>query len=595
MNDLAETFRLLDGRVGWDPQPDGGLAGLAVDAGTLRLGPLRPAGQTAGAALATRLARSGDGSWWLGTPSGICVLGPCDEAFRCWRRTPAAVAGLAVRGRMLAAVLGSGAVLVLDIPAAYLAGQAAVPGAVSARFAADRLMVAGRRGRLTWLDFSGLRRPGPPGTGVPPPVPLPPGVTVYRDGFLIEGRGAFDMSGRNLDESSLGPPPATVRRRGQYLSLPLDSGRAGCRWHRIRLDASVPPGTDLDVAFATTDGPAAGRTPPPVPPGPWSSWPPGDPDPADWFTIGSGVTDSTLQVAPGRYGYLRIRMTGDGTASPAVRQVRLDLPRRTSLGLLPAVYSQDPLARDFTERFLSLFDAHLEELDDVLDRRGALLDADALPDAALGWLGGLIGIGFEVSMPAERRRALLRAAPDLYRRRGTPGGLADTLRIALGVSAGIEELGTSRPWGALGSARLGSVRLFGRSRVRVRLGSSRLGRAVLNSSPRPDDDAVLAGASRIRVHTGPGTDRALVERVVRSQSPAHVVATVHVATPGFAAGLMRAGIDTVLVPPEPAVLGRAVLGRRGVLRRGRSPAAARVAGASIVVGAGEPANTSGTE
>jgi phage tail-like protein len=304
------------------------------------------------------------------------------------------------------------------------------------------------------------------------------------------------------------------------------------------------------------------------------------------MVLGPGVTDSALRVAPGRFGYLRIRLTGDGTATPVVRQVRVDLPRRTSLALLPAVYAQDPLARDFTERFLGLFDAHLEDLDDVLDRRGALLDADALPDAALGWLGGLVGTGFEATMPAERRRELLRAAPRLYRRRGTPDGLAETLRIALGVTAAIEELGPARPWGAVGSARLGAVRLFGRSRTRVRLGGSRLGAAVLHATGNPDDDAVVAGAHQIRVHVGPGADPSAVARVVRSQSPAHLVATVRVARPGFVAGLLHVGVDTALVAPDPAVVGGAVLGRRGVLRRGRAPAAARVVGRAYVVGAG---------
>ena len=233
---------------------------------------------------------------------------------------------------------------------------------------------------------------------------------------------------------------------------------------------------------------------------------------------------------------------------------------------------------DFTERFLGVFDAWLEQVDDTIARRDALLDADALPNDALGWLASLIGIGFEAEMPPQRRRALLAAAPDLHRRRGTPSGLLDTLRVALGVSAWLEERGTHRPWGAVGSARLGGVRLFGRSTARVHLGTSRLGRARLVSGGDPDLDAVRADASRVIVNlpsvddAGRRVDTALVSRVVRSQSPAHIATTVAVArgATGFVTGLARVGVDTTLSRPAPAVVGRMGVGRHGVVASGRA-------------------------
>jgi phage tail-like protein len=279
-----------------------------------------------------------------------------------------------------------------------------------------------------------------------------------------------------------------------------------------------------------------------------------------------------------------VRLTSDGSATPAVHQIRLDLPRRTSLDDLPAVYGADPVARDFSERFLSLFDAELEDSDEVVARRAALLDASALPDDALGWLAGLIGVGFEAEMSVEQRRALIDRAPELFRRRGTPRGLVDLLSVALGVQATVEELGPDRPWGAVGTARVGSVRLFGRSRARMRLGTSRLGRAPLNARGNPDDDARLAGANRIRVHVAAGAPRDLVERVVRSQTPAHVLARVHASEPGFALSRLRLGVDTVLLAPAPAVAGRVRLGREGVLRGGRAARATAVVGRPLIVG-----------
>jgi phage tail-like protein len=428
------------------------------------------------------------------------------------------------------------------------------------------VITSDRIGRITHLDRSGLvcrteDTCQPAEHALPRPVV--PGVTSGTEGFCLPARGCYDWDGRPTGVVEP-DPPANLVTSGEYLSLPLDSGVPGCRWHRLRLDADLPAGTTLRVAVATTDGSPVDH----------------QPHADDWFEIDSGTTDVLLRTPPGRWAYLRVRMTGDGRHGPVLHHVRLDLPRRTGLDHLPAVYAEDPRVRDFSERFVGLFDAWLEEVDDVLDRRADLFDAAALPDDALGWLSGLIGVGFEAEMPVERRRRLLATAPELYRRRGTPGGLLDTLRIALGITAVVEELGSTRPWGAVGTARLGEVRLFGRSTARVRLGSSRLGRAHMVGDGDPDLDAVRAGAHRIRVHLPPLTDdgqrvdAALVARVVRSQTPAHLATALTAPRPGFVTGRVRLGVDTVLTAPLPAVLSRTGpsrigLGRTGVISRGR--------------------------
>jgi phage tail-like protein len=413
----------------------------------------------------------------------------------------------------------------------------------------------------------------------------PTGVTRATErGFCVQQRGCFDWDGADLDPADLGPGGDRYATQGQYLSEALDSGIPNCRWHRVRIDADVPGSTTLQISIATTDGPTAKRTPQDASKGLWKDFSPGDPHPTDWFEVGPGVLDVTIRAAPGQQAYVRVRLTGDGTATPSVHQIRLDLPRHTSLDDLPAVFSEDLAARDFSERFLTLFDAQLEEVDEIVARRHALLDADALPDDALGWLAGLLGVGFEAAMSVAQRRALVAAAPELYRRRGTPSGLIKTLEVALGITAVVQELGPERPWGAVGGARLGVLRLFGRSTARVRLGTSRLGTAPLISRGNPDDDARLAGVHRIVVSVGPGSDRELVERVVRSQTPAHVVATVRIHEPGFALADLRLGLDTVLVAPAPAVAGAIRLGRGGVLRRGRAPSALAVVGEPLIFG-----------
>lgn len=617
------TFRLLDDRVGWEPRAPDGLSAVAIVDGAVELA--RTATGTSPDVLPPpQLAWMCETcTWWLATADGVLRLDPCDREFVPWRSGDGAAVAVAARGVRLAVVRADGAVEVWDTLSGSQVGSAAVAGATAAGLTPwGTLLVGDGGGVLHELDLSGLRcgavatsgpvrrvgftATGPCATlvlhedgsfervtggavepaGPPPFADLPASrVTVATPlGFCLRDRGCFGWDGAAIDAYLLPPAGDRYERLGQYLSEPLDSAIGGCRWHRVRVDADVPAGTSVRVAVATTDGPAGGRPAQPAPADPWSAFPPGDPHATDWVEAAPGVTDVALTTPPGRCAYVRLRLTSDGDATPAVHQVRLDLPRRTSLDDLPAVFSDDPDARDFSERFLSLFDAQLEELDEVVARRDALLDAAALPDDALAWLAGLIGLGFESEMTVEQRRALIAAAPSLYRRRGTPSGLVDTLAVATGVPATVQELGPERPWGAAGSARLGGFRLFGRSRARVRLGASRLGSAPLVSRGDPDDDAQLAGANRIVVVVPPGSPRALVERVVRSQTPAHVVATVRVPEPGFVLTQLHVGIDTVLLAPAPAVVGDLRLGRGGVLAGGRAGSSAAVVGRPLIVG-----------
>jgi phage tail-like protein len=577
------TYRLLGGPAGWDPRPDDGLDGLALVDGALVLA--GSAGGGTAPSLPDLLAWSArDRTWWLGGSFGVRRWGPCDEVPGAPWPLRRPVLALAAGDGLLVVLLrnGRGTVLILDSRTGFQYGEADVPGATGVAVVDGAVAVVDSRGRVAHLDRSGLvcrteETCLPPTRALPRPAAA--GAHAIADAagkpvaYHVPGHGWVDPDGRPVD-----PPTeswAAEDTVGTYRSLPLDSTVPACRWHRVRVDADVPSGTSVRVAVATSDAPPDDH----------------EPHAVDWFDIGAGVTDALLRTPPGRWAFLRVRLAGDSRRTPVLHGIRLELPRRTGVDDLPAVFSEDPRARDFTERFVGLFDAWLEDVDDVLDRRAALLDPAALPDDALGWLGGLIGLGFEAEMPVSRRRELLAAAPDLYRRRGTPQGLLDTVRIALGVSATVEEPARQRPWGAVGSSRLGAVRLFGRSDARFRLGTSRLGRAPMVAQGDPDLDALRAGTHRVRVHLPPVTDDGatvdtpLVARVVRSQAPAHLVTTV--AAPsgtGYAAGTARVGVDTVLTVPDPAVLGgatrddsperrsaaaRTVLSRHGVVAPGR--------------------------
>jgi phage tail-like protein len=381
------------------------------------------------------------------------------------------------------------------------------------------------------------------------------------------------------------PAPATREKLGQLLTTVIDSGIPRCRWHRVRVDADVPFGTTLEVAISTSESP----NPPAqgVASAPWTAFPAGVPYPSDWQA--STANDYLALQPPGRYAFVRVRLTGDGTATPSVRRIRLDMPRATSLDFLPAIYRIDPAASDFTERFLSLFDATIGDIDRAIERSPALLDADGVPDAALPWLASFLDIAVDASWTPAQTRAIIDAAPALYRARGTVAGLSQTIELIAGVIPVIEELPLERLWGALGtSAIVRGTRLFGRGASRAVLAQSRLGATRLKSYGAIAQDPYTQTAFRFRVLVPPaptlvtGTSVARLEQVLATQKPAHTAATVRVGGGGFIVGVWaNVGVDSVFASvPAPVIgaSGNVRLSRMSVLwpRRGGTASGVRV-------------------
>ncbi|WOI61120.1 phage tail protein [Streptomyces fradiae] len=683
------TFRLLDGYVGWDETPagtepgTGGVTGFD-DPDGIRLA---HAGDPEGPARSRllpwfpdpRLAPGcGTRPWYLLVPEERLLLrsGPCGGAFApvwpppCDPDEPRAPVSVAARGRLLA-VVDADRVLVWDGGGARLTGVVRAPGARLAAFGGGGEVLVACRGGTdlrrydTTGGFRGVLRTGVRGdvlglrTGPGRTVWLLTGdggrLRVHRGGYGTPFREATpeELAGalrpsaltaadedgfcrredtpdgpvtrchtwRGLPRATPPRPAGTHLTDGSYVTALVDSGISRCRWHRVRVDADVPPGTSVSVALVVTED---GRY-----------------EDADWQTAAPGAADFLVDQPPGRYLRLRLRLTGDGAATPVVRRVRLDFPRSTSADLLPPAFRQDPAADDFTERFLSLFDAALAELDRVVERYPALLDADGVPDRVLPWLAGLMGLSFESGWDARTRRALLAAAPELYRRRGTPWALTEAVRIVFGAVPVVEERTRERRWawlragagagpagavlpagtvasgppaapsaapaappasdGGCGreaegrgrpdpaarpeaaarpgpAAGLGAVRLFGRSASRFRVGGSALGAAPLRAFGDPDDDPLTAHAHRFRVLLPAGAaDPAALRRLVERQAPAHTAGSVRTGAAGFVVGSRSVvGVDTAFVPLPPPVLGGADtprLGHDAVLRPG--PAGAR--------------------
>jgi phage tail-like protein len=642
----APVFRLLDAYVGWDPLSVEGISGLGDPEGIALAGP-PPSATSADEAAARlghpRLARGADCcTFYLATDLGLLRRGRCAECFEpFWggvADVPASAAVAAQGGLLAAADEAAGRVWLLREPSGQLVAEITVAGPRLVAFTPegdvlvvrgdDHVLAFGRDGgprgavpyvprigarivrvavsreREVWAlvertGFLELMRVARGAWQAATPAALeeafaPSGVSRADDDGFCLGDGCFGWDGCPIAPL---PPhvPSGEPRRGQLLTYWLDSGIRRCEWHRVRAEGVVPPGTTVEIAVASAEQVPAAATSSTIAEGPWQGFAAGVPHALDWqseaFASGDDL-DFLIDQPRGRYLHVRVRMTSDGAATPRLRRVRIDMPRATSLQHLPGVYSDNPEAEDFTKRFLSLFDATVEGFDDAIERMPQLLDADHAPEAALPFLARLFAIELDGGWGLEQRRRVVREAIALYRRRGTLEGLRHAIELSFPGATGvaIRELAREEPWGALGTtATLGAMHLFGRSRARMRLGTSALGATPIRSYGDATRDPIDALAFRFEVAVAavPGVPRELlVERLtdlVEAQKPAHTLATVLVGAGAYGVGThARVGVDTVAVDPAPAVVGSIRLGASGVLGRAHPGTPLRAGSASVV-------------
>ena len=118
-----------------------------------------------------------------------------------------------------------------------------------------------------------------------------------------------------------------------------------------------------------------------------------------------------------------------------LRTVRLAQTPSAYVKYLPSIYTRD----EFIGRFLRIFESVLSPVDGQIGSLDSYFDPDLTPDIFLPWLASWLDVTLVDSWTRERKVALLRAAPDLHRWRGTRRGLREHLRLYLDTDPEIEE------------------------------------------------------------------------------------------------------------------------------------------------------------
>ena len=394
-----------------------------------------------------------------------------------------------------------------------------------------------------------------PGDPCPEHGPRLRRVTVDRRGRLPQGPLLVHV-----------PPAGRRARTGTYYSETLDSDTFAFAWHRLVLDMDLGTACAVEVRTVTLPQPLEPERIAALPEQAWST---------RILLTPERRPEVLIQSPRGRHLTLRLTLIGDGAQSPRIRAVDVLGPRRSSLRFLPRPFHDDPVSRDFLDRFLSYFDTVFAEVEHRIARFSAQLTPQGAPEGAfLAWLAGWFDIRILASWPDATRRAFLADAMALHRTRGTVAGLKAVIRLHLGLLAPMPAL--------IEGFRLRSYaarRAVGTGDLPD--GVLRIGGVPLTGPTVPDDTAhrfvVVVPAARVPSEEARDTLRRLVDLY----RPAHTDWQLIAVGPGVRVGCQSTvGVDTLLgtYPEEP--LGEMRLGQSAALA-GRPNLLARLGDARL--------------
>lgn len=217
----------------------------------------------------------------------------------------------------------------------------------------------------------------------------------------------------------------------------FDGREPGCVWHRLFLDACIPPESSVTVESRAADSlmelPLVSWSAEPLPylrtdgpELPFRATAPAGPEGQ------SGSWELLFQNAVGRYLQLRVTLRGNGRITPRVRALRAYYPRFSYLReYLPAAYREDTGSAWFVDRFLANVEGTFTTIEDRIADAQLLFDTGTVPAEFLEWLAGWMGAALDASWSESKKRFFLSHAMEMFAGRGTRDGLIRALRLAL--------------------------------------------------------------------------------------------------------------------------------------------------------------------
>jgi phage tail-like protein len=450
-------------------------------------------------------------------------------------------------------------------------------------------------------DMQGLLHLGPLCT------PKKPQPTVTCPPGQMFARGVFDLQGNVVQCTT--PSPLKYVTKGEYYSTALDSELYRCQWHRIILRGEIPAGARVVVSTYTAEAELTAEQVQHLHDAWETNQTVNEMQKSEW--------DCLVRSGGGRYLWLKLELCGNSNVTPRIDSVEIEFPRISLRRYLPAVFGEEPVSADFTDRFLGLFDTTLHSIEQTLDQQAHYFDPLATPAVRdpkagvdfLSWLASWIGLTLDRHWPEAKRRQFLKQASRLYDLRGTREGLWRELVLFLGFNAkdcgedeplrdpchptpsqcaqGLPSTSTWQPpplilehfklrrWLFLGAGRIGDQavlwgkRIVNRSQLHE---GAQVGRSQLLTTQDPFRDPFHVYAHKFTVfvpasYRASDASRKALENLLRNAQPAATHAHIEYVAPRFRIGFQSTiGFDSVIARyPAGVTLNETPLGRGSVL------------------------------
>lgn len=284
-------------------------------------------------------------------------------------------------------------------------------------------------------------------------------IAEYLPMRLFGGKGLVTAGYGVYYDFADGWIPLVKQRRPRYveeatLETPAFDGiEPNCVWHRLLLDAAIPPETRVEIWSRAADEERDL---------PFTQWQPepslylrGDGSELPFLTLpkickaqnstnpaanlastklkdGDGTWELLFQRARGRFVQLKLRLAGNERSTPRLRALRSYYPRFSYLAnYLPGVYREDDQSASFLDRFLSNVEGIYTTIEDKIAAAQVLFDVRSAPAETLEWLATWFGVALDPNWDEQRRRLFITHAMEFFQYRGTIRGLTLALHLAL--------------------------------------------------------------------------------------------------------------------------------------------------------------------
>lgn len=142
--------------------------------------------------------------------------------------------------------------------------------------------------------------------------------------------------------------------------------------------------------------------------------------------------DQLLYELRGRYLWFSVQFYGMGQEETGVQDIQIFFPKENWISNLPELYQRDMGQGDFLERFLAVFQAEDEAMENRIRTSAAMLDTDVTEREFMEWLASWLHLEEGYIWRDDQLRTLLKDAGRWFARRGTAGSLVYLIQLYTG-------------------------------------------------------------------------------------------------------------------------------------------------------------------